>query len=337
MSRTGFDPEAPVLVTGGTGFVGSHLVERLVGEGYRVRCLVRRTSSLAWLPAGKVELTYGEAARNEGLREAVAGAALVFHAAGVTKAGRPEHYHQGNVEGTANLVRALEQSGAPGVRLVHVSSLAAVGPSPDGTPLTESAAPCPLTHYGRSKLEGERIVERSRVRANAIIVRPAVVYGPRDTDVLKMFQAACRGLLLRIGREESYVSLVHVEDLVEGLLAAARSPYGDARTYFVANPEPVSWSEFAGLAAELAGRRLRTISVPPAAAWVVGLLAEAGSRFSARPSILSREKIREARCRWWVCDTRRARLELGFATKKSLREGIAETLDWYRINRWLRP
>jgi nucleoside-diphosphate-sugar epimerase len=337
MAETVFDTRAPVLVTGGTGFVGSHLVERLVAEGYRVRCLVRRTSSLAWLPAGKVELAYGEAARNEGLREAVTGAALVFHAAGVTKARRPEEYHQGNVEGTANLVRALEENGEPGVRLVHVSSLAAVGPSPDGTPLTEDAVPRPLTHYGRSKLEGERIIERSRVKANAIIVRPAVVYGPRDTDVLKMFRTACRGLLLRIGREESYVSLVHVADLVEGLLAAARSPYGDARAYFAANPEPVSWSGFAGVVAELAGRRLRTIRVPLAAAWALGLLAEAGSRFSAKPSILSREKIREARCRWWVCDTRRARRELGFTAKKSLREGIAETLEWYRISRWLRP
>jgi nucleoside-diphosphate-sugar epimerase len=284
-----------------------------------------------------VELVYGEAAQDVGLREAVAGVSLVFHVAGVTKARRPSEYHLGNTEATAHLLRTLEERGQPGVRFVHVSSLAAVGPSPHGTPLTEDAPPRPLTHYGRSKLEAERVLERSPLRANSIIVRPAVVYGPRDTDVLKIFQAACGGWLLRIGRQESYVSLVHVHDLAEGLLAAASSPQGNARPYFIANPEPVSWSKFAGAVAELAGRRLKTACVPASVAWMTGLLAEIGSHFSAKPSILSRDKIREARCRYWICDTSRARLELGFAAKKNLLQGITETRNWYKMVRWLRP
>jgi len=337
MTERAFDTRALVLVTGGTGFVGSHLVERLVAEGCRVRCLVRRTSSLAWLPAGKVELAYGEAARDVGLLEAAQGVDLVFHVAGVTKAPRASDYHLGNAQATANLLRALQESGRTGVRIVHVSSLAACGPSPDGAPLNEDAPPRPLTPYGRSKLEAERALERSPLCANAVIVRPPVVYGPRDPDVLKLFQAARRGLLVRMGREPALVSVVHVTDLVEGLLAAARGPHGEARKYFIANPAPVSWEEFAGVIAELLDRRLKTVCVPSWVAWSVGLLAEAGSRFSSKPGIISRDKVREALCQYWVCDTSRAQRELGFRAGKTLRQGVAETLEWYQTEGWLRP
>ncbi len=337
MTQSGILARAPVLVTGATGFVGSHLVERLVAEGCRVRCLVRRTSSLAWLPTDAVELSYGEVAQDAGLREAVAGVGVVFHVAGVTKALQPSQYYLGNAQGTANLLRALEQSGPPGVRFVHVSSLAAVGPSPDGAPVTEDTPPRPLTHYGRSKLAAEQILMRSPVAANAVIVRPPVVYGPRDTDVLKMFQAARRGLLLRIGGREAFASIIHVHDLVEGLLAAVRSAQGQARAYFLANAEAVSWSEFATVAAERMGRRLRAVPIPWLAAWGAGLLAEMASRLRGKPSIISREKIREAHCRYWTCDASRARRELGFTAKKTLREGVAETLDWYTIVGWLKP
>jgi nucleoside-diphosphate-sugar epimerase len=336
MAETGFDERPPVLVTGGSGFVGSHLVERLVAEGYRVRCLVRRTSSRAWLPTGQGELVYGELAENAGLREAVAGVGLVFHVAGVTKALRPSDYYRGNVQATAHLVRALEESGHTAVRFVHVSSLAAAGPSPDGAPVTEEAPPRPLTHYGRSKLEAERILDGSPLRPNAIVVRPAVVYGPRDTDVLKLFQAAGRGWLFRAGPRHASVSVVHVHDVVEALLAAGRSSRGEARAYFIANPGPVSWEEFAQTIGDALGRRVRVVPVPRPLAWTAGLAAEMVSRLRGQPSILSREKIREAQCRHWACSTVRAQHELGFTAKKTLREGVSETLDWYRIMEWLK-
>ena len=325
-----------VLVTGGAGFVGSHLVERLVALGHRVRCLVRRTSSLAYLPVGKVELAYGELATGAGLREAVDGVELVFHVAGVTKANSAAAYYQGNLRGTENLLGALAEGGNQTVRFVHVSTLAAIGPSPDGKPLTEDVPPHPLTHYGRSKLGAEEALRRSPVHANAVIVRPPVVYGPRDTDVFEMFRALRRGWLVRIGRQERFFSIVHVQDLVEGLLAAAWSGPGEARAYFIANPEPVSWTQFGATAAEVMGRRVRTVCLPRQAAYALAWLAEIGARIHRKPTIISREKLAEAHCRFWTCDTSRARQELGFSTQKSLLRGVEETLSWYKMVGWLK-
>lgn len=330
------DPGSTVLVTGGTGFVGSHLVERLVGLGYRVRCLIRRTSSLKYLPAGAVELVYGELATGAGLREAVQGVRTVFHVAGVTKANSARDYYRGNLRATDNLLRAIVEGGSEPPRLVHVSTLAAMGPSPDGNPIAEDFPPRPLTHYGRSKLEAEEALRNSPVAPYAVIVRPPVVYGPRDTDVFQVFQTVRRGFMLQIGRQERFFSLIHVQDLVEGLLAAARAEYGQARAYFMAQPQPASWTEFASTAAEVMGRRLITVPVPLPAAYGLAFLVEIGSWLRGKPSIISREKVREAQCRFWTCDTSRARLELGFSPQKSLRDGIAETLNWYKMVGWLK-
>lgn len=216
-----------------------------------------------------------------------------------------------------------------------MSSLAAIGPSAEGRALLEDAEPRPLTNYGRSKLAAERAVRASRLGTEAVILRPAVVYGPRDTDVCHIFRAASRGLLIRIGREESWISIIYVKDLVDALIAAATSEGARGGTYFAANAEPVSWTEVASTAARLMGRKLRTISVPPRLAYLAGLVAEMASRRSPKPSIISREKVAEARCRYWICDTSRARSELDFSPRHSLWEGIAETLAWYKDAGWL--
>ena len=198
-----------ILVTGGTGFIGSHLVETLRARGEPVRCLVRRNRLLH----GEF---HGDLISGVGLDQALQGADTVIHLAGVTKALTSREYYAGNVRATENVARV---TAGRGIRLVHVSSLAAIGPSPNGAPVSEDAEPHPLTHYGESKLEGERIV-RALV-PDAVILRPPVVYGPRDTDVFEILRSVSRGFLLKIGAEESYFSLIYVKDLAEGLLAAA--------------------------------------------------------------------------------------------------------------------
>lgn len=312
-------------------------MERLLECGAGVRVIARRTSSLRYLPASGFELFYGDLAAGTGLKEALQGVGTVFHLAGVTKANSIAEYYRGNVSGTENLLRACEDAGGPPCRFILVSSLAAIGPSPDGVLLAEEAVPRPLTNYGKSKLAAERAVRESPLAPAAVILRPPVVYGPRDQDVFQVFRRISRGLMPRIGRQESYFSFLYVKDLADALLAAACSSRAPGRTYFVANPEPVSWTEFAATAAGILGRRVRTLAVPPAVAYAVGWCAEIASWWRGKPGILSREKVREARCRFWTCDTSRALDELGFCPRRSLAEGMRETLAWYKDAGWLKP
>jgi nucleoside-diphosphate-sugar epimerase len=323
-----------ILVTGGTGFIGTHLLEKLVARGEAVRALVRRTRAPRSLPPG-VETVYGDLASGAGILEALRGADAVIHLAGVTKALRPEDYYTGNVRATEQLAQAMAGRGVgQATRLVHVSSLAAIGPATPGAPLAEDAEPHPLTHYGKSKLDAERVVRR--LAPDAVIVRPPVVYGPGDTDVFQLLKSISKGLVLEIAGGERWFSAIYVKDLVEGLLAAAGTPRAAGRTYFLAHAEPVSWRQLGASAARIMARTPRVVTVPFAAAHAVGTCAEVWARLRRKPGIVSREKIAEARCMAWTCETGRAAQELGFVAPTSLDDGLAATLAWYKEAGWLK-
>ena len=323
-----------ILVTGGTGFIGSHLVERLVAQGRALRCLVRRSTTN--LPAA-IELAHGDLESGAGLTEALRGVDTVIHLAGITKARTPADYHRGNALATATLLRAACRLGNVG-RLVHVSSLAAAGPSTADRPLTEADEPRPVSHYGRSKLAAEEAVRHSPLRDRTVIVRPPVVYGPRDRDVYQPIRTVARGWMAQIGTAQRRFSHIYVGDLVDGLIAAADHTNASAggQVFYLANSASVSWDEFGNVAARLMGRKVRTVAIPENAAYVLGWCAEWWTRLSGKPGILSRDKVLEACCAGWVCDPGRARRELGFCASTDLEEGLRRTLDWYKEAGWLK-
>lgn len=314
------------LVTGGSGFIGSHLLDRLSALGMPARALLRRKTAL---PPG-VEGVPGDLASGDGLDAALRGVSNVIHLAGVTKALSPRDYYAGNTQATEHLARA---AAGRDLRFVHVSSLAAAGPARDGIPVGEESPPAPVTHYGKSKLAAEEAV-RALLPA-AVIVRPPVVYGPRDTGVFTLLKSISQGLVVEIAGGERWFSSIYAGDLVDALLLAARSPQAEGRTYFAAHPQPNTWGDLGNAAARIMSRTPRRIAVPAPVAYGIGACAEAWSRITRKPSILSREKITEARCPSWVCRTDRAAQELGFVAPTSLEAGLAKTLAWYREAGWL--
>ncbi len=181
-----------VALTGGTGFVGSHLAEELLGAGFRVRALARRPDNPGWLKGLAVEIVKGDVRDAPSLEALVAGASTVVHAAGKTSARSEAEYMAANAAGTANVVRAT-LGRAPEAHFVLVSSVAAAGPSRDGMPVKATAPGRPVSAYGRSKLEGENEV-RSRARLSYTILRPCAVYGPRETAIRDLFVAASKGV-----------------------------------------------------------------------------------------------------------------------------------------------
>ena len=319
-----------ILVTGGTGFIGSHLLQKLTSSGTGVRALVRRRAVPRSLPVG-VEAAYGDLRGGEGLAQALDQVETVIHLAGVTKALRADEYYEGNARASENLARAI---GGRTIRLVHVSSLAAMGPCAGDEPVCEDTEPRPITHYGKSKLEAEKVVRQ--LVPEAVIVRPPVVYGPGDTDVFQLLKSISQGLVVEIAGGERWFSAIYVHDLVEGLLAAASSPKVAGRTYFLAHRKPATWSELARVAAGVMARTPRVLRVPVRLARAVGFGAEVWSRATRKPGIISREKVMEAECLRWVCDTRRAAAELDFEATTSLDVGLAQALAWYKEAGWLK-
>lgn len=324
-----------VLVTGGTGFVGSHLVERLLENGYSVTCLVRDLRQLRWLEGKEVRLLRGDCTQPESLADAVQGVSQVFHCAGLTKAKQVRDYYTVNHLGTKNLLAACARHN-PGIeKFILVSSQAAAGPSLDGQPVGVGDTPHPVSDYGRSKLLAEEEVLGYQDQLPVVIIRPTSVYGPRDADVFELFRWASRGLTFEMTGGDRYLNLCYVKDLTAALLQSAEQETQSGSVYFVAENRAYSWAEFRSLLLSTGGVTARTIKLPYGAAYLLGLVSEIGSLFTARPALANRQKVREAAQRHWLCDVGRIENDLCFRAEYPLQKGLELTWKWYRKNNWL--
>jgi len=323
------------LVTGANGFIGSHLAEALLEMRCAVRCMVRKTSDLAWLRNLDVERVYGELDDPASLERAVDSANWIFHLAGKTKALSRDEYFRVNAAGTEKLLQAASKASGSLKRFVYASSLAAAGPGADGRAVTEDDPPGPLTWYGESKLEGERITLRFGDRIPVTIIRPPPVFGPRDLDVFQFFKAVRHGIIPSVGRRDSRAAFLYVDDLVDGLIRAAAAHEAAGKTYFLASASCVEWREFGRIAAAAMGRRAVCVNVPFWLLSAVVHVREAISALTRKPSILNRQKLPEYRQPNWCCDSSKAEREIGFRPSCSLEEAVRRTVSWYLGQGWL--
>jgi nucleoside-diphosphate-sugar epimerase len=331
------DPAQPrVLVTGATGFVGSHLVDFLVERGAAVRCLVRKTSKLKYLQHPSIEIVYGGLDASTDWNSVLADVDTIYHVAGKTFARRAADYYTVNHKGTEAIAGAALRFRKSIKRFVLISSLAATGPSPDGVLVNEATLARPVTPYGKSKLMGEEALRTIGDLLPWTIVRPPAVYGPRDYGVYEFFKMIAGGFFPMIGNYDKLVSLVHVRDLVEGILLAAESKSAVGRTYFISSDEAYSQARLAGQIADILGKRTRRIAIPKPVAWAVALGAEGLAALTRKPPVINRDKVKDLSQRCWGCSIDRARKELGYSQKVPLEDGLRQTVDWYRAEGWLK-
>jgi nucleoside-diphosphate-sugar epimerase len=324
-----------VLVTGGTGFVGSHLVELLLRRGNDVTCMVRDPDRLRWLSGRKVRVVAGDCSDPGSLEKAVRNVSVIYHVAGLTKAFRSADYYAVNQQGTRNVLEACGRNNPDLRKFVLVSSLAAAGPSQKGRPVTDGDAPKPVSDYGRSKLFAEAEALKFKDRFPVVIIRPSAVYGPRDTDVFELFKWASKGLILDMLGGERFLNWCYVDDLAEALFLAGERTVPSGSVYFVAEDRVYSATEF-HQALQRTGRvQAQVIKVPVWVGYAIGALSEAAGALRGAATIMSRQKVREAVQEYWTCDLAKARQDLGFSAQVPLEMGLELTWKWYREHQWI--
>ncbi|MFH0880859.1 MAG: NAD-dependent epimerase/dehydratase family protein [Lentisphaerota bacterium] len=337
-----------VLVTGAAGFMGSHLVDSLSADGIPVRALILPGSDVSNLEASRAEIITGDIRDPACLGTAMRDVAVVYHLAAI-----PRHdanicdveYHAVNVEGTRNI---LESAAGAGVRrVVFTGTIEAVGLSRDGRPLTEDTPQEPRNIYGRTKLEAENLVRAFNLRqgVETVVVRPPMTYGPREMLLLtRIFKLIQKGFYPLVGSGQALAEFCYVKNQVRGIrLAAERGRPGEV--YFISDERPYAFEEIIDAIAAEMGVRLWKPHIPVPLARAMGLTLELLAKVlrfypfiipqTGRPPFSRKSVAWLSESRLFV-DISKARRELGYAPPYDLRQGIRETVKWYREHGLLR-
>lgn len=325
-----------ILITGATGFIGSHLVDALLEKGHKVRVLARSSSLTESLNGKAIEVTKGDYGDIESLKKAVKDVDIIYHVAGVTKALDEKTYVEGNVTATENLLKATIEMNPMLERFLHVSSGAAAGPSPSAKePIDETASPKPITLYGKTKLQAEEVCKRHFDKLPITIVRPSIIYGERDKDLLEHFKTVKSGIIPIFGIAEKKYDYLYVKDLTDAMIMAAKSEKTKGEIYFLSG-KAHSWEEVGEAAKNALGKSFAIkLILPDWLSETVAAIVEDTNKAQGKISILNRDRARDGRERYWTFSTKKAEQQFNFTQKTSLEEGFRRTVNWYRQHRWI--
>ena len=327
------DRHMRVFITGGSGFIGSHLIESIVGRGFEVRALVHRSPLRV---SAQVETVQGDICDKELLSKALEGTDILFHLAsalGSSAIGRDE-FRRINVLGTESVLESARSAGVG--RALHLSSAGVFGAVKGVEIVAESFPPKPITVYDKTKLEGEKAALRfAEEGSDVVVVRPGWAYGPGDKRTFKLIKAVCSGRFIMATRGKGFQTPVYVDDLVKGiLLAGEKGQKGEV--YHLAGSEIMTVRNMVDEIATACGKKLSRLYLPLLPARLAALILEKGFAPLRREPPLSRSKLS-----FFIhskpLSIDKAKRDLGYAPEIDFRKGMAQTVSWCRSQGWLPP
>ncbi len=334
--------EAKVLLTGASGFLGGRLRDALLEAGAEV-VAIRRAQSPEPKSKAKAKATgtlrsiVAEYDDTDALAAHIAAEKpdFIFHVAGATKGVHYADFQRANVMPTRNLLRAARTEHPALSRFVLISSLAAFGPSSVEKAHHETAAPAPIEHYGRSKLEAEQVLAQEAGAVAWTVLRPSGVYGPGDADYFNLFREIERGRNVYFGNRKRWFSAVYVDDCVRAIVLAAESERSRQEAYFLCDGTPLTWEMFQTALVRASGKKVRTLDLPEALVHIAAFAGEAMTRIDGKPRLFNRQKAAMSAQAAWTCGHAKAAEHFGYAPAVQVDAGVRHALDWYRAEGWL--
>ena len=313
-----------ILIIGATGFVGKNLVLEYT-QRRDINILVRHTSNIELFKNDpRIRIFFGDLAENQGLNEALENIDVVIHCAATTMGRSYWEFHRTNTQGTAHLLNAMLENNVR--KLVYVSSHAACGPCSTNAPMHEYDPKKPISFYGRTKNLAENLVTDSGL--DYTIIRPVSVYGPYDKEILTYVKILDRGICPIVGGGTKYLNVIYVKDLVDLIIKTVEKDHFSCTTYFANDGQCYTLDSIMDTIATALNKRSLKVRVPTGLALFVGLLNDVFISPSKR--LVTRDKVRELACQYWVCSNENISRALGFKPRYTFEQGIVETIKWYR-------
>lgn len=326
------DKVKKIMITGASGFLGSHICEAAHEAGYEVHVMVRATSSRKWLKHYWLNL------HTVGLDECAEIAPLlsqmdaVIHNAGATNEIDSEIYYRVNVEGTRAFVEECIKAHVP--RFVFISSHAAGGPTEEKRMKTEDDPDCPISHYGKSKKAAEELLFSMRDKIEVVSLRFPTIYGPRGTELLGVFKMLTGPIKPHPGYRSTYVSMLYVKDAARAAIAAASAKIRSGSFYYVNDGmDPLATMEYLyKLISDALDSKGLLVKVP---FFLLDFVSWFLASVLKMPTPLTPDKAKEMKARFWIASSEKAMQELNWRPEVLLREGVERTAEWYRVHQWL--